>query len=146
MNTQRSPYVFSVPQAWCDYNNHFSDGYYMVAFGHATDAFFRHVGLGHAYRKTSRDYSTYTVEAHVRYLKEARAGDILQIHHYVRDITPKRLCLLHEMRMEEALIATVEFTFVHVDVRVPKSTPFPPDILARLEQLCAHDQAYLRPT
>ncbi|MFC5742545.1 thioesterase family protein [Dyella tabacisoli] len=142
MKPQRLPYTFIVPQAWCDYNNHFSDGYYMVAFGHATDAFFEHVGLGHAYRKSSRDYSTYTVEAHVHYIKEARVGDTLQVHYHVLDVAPKRLRLRHQMYLGENLIATVDFIFLHVDVRIPKSAAFPPQILQQLQQLCAEDKAH----
>src|SRR3546814_13523149 len=46
--------------------------YYMLAFDHATDAFFDHLGLGEAYLADS-NCSTFTLEAHITYERELMA-------------------------------------------------------------------------
>ena len=34
-----------VQDAWIDYNGHLSEPYYVLVFGHATDAFMVHIGM-----------------------------------------------------------------------------------------------------
>jgi acyl-CoA thioesterase FadM len=126
-----APYHLVVPPQWCDYNEHFSDGYYLVAFSNAAEVALEAVGLGAAYRAQG-DYSAYTVEAQVRYLREAKAGDALVIHHAVQGIDAKRLVLRHAMHRGTTLLATCRFVYVHVDTRVPRSAPFPEAIQARI--------------
>ena len=62
---------------WTDYNGHMNVAFYLLAFDHATDAFFDHLDLGHAYRKRT-DCSLFTLEAHVSYAKELNEGDPLR--------------------------------------------------------------------
>ena len=38
---------------WIDYNGHMNLAYYVLAFDHATDAFFDHLGLGVDYLKSN---------------------------------------------------------------------------------------------
>ena len=40
-----------VQDAWIDYNGHLSEPYYVLVFGHATDAVMDAVGLGPDYRE-----------------------------------------------------------------------------------------------
>ena len=67
-----------VQDAWIDYNGHLSEPYYVLVFGHATDAVMDLVGLDSEYRDAN-DASLYTVEAHVRYLDEVSAGSDLEV-------------------------------------------------------------------
>ena len=56
-----TPVVWREPvqDAWIDYNGHLSEPYYVLVFGHATDAVMDEVGLGPAYREAN-DASLYT--------------------------------------------------------------------------------------
>ena len=74
--------------AWIDYNGHLSEPYYVLVFGHATDAVMDAVGLGPEYREAN-DSSLYTVEAHVRYLAEVAAGRELEVRSEVIGATGK---------------------------------------------------------
>jgi acyl-CoA thioesterase FadM len=130
------PVHLVVPPQWCDYNAHFSDGYYLVAFSNAAETALEAVGLGAAYRAQG-DYSAYTVEAQVRYLREAKAGDALVIRHAVEAVDDKRLRLHHEMHRGSTLLATCRFVYVHVDTRGPRSAPFPAAIRARIAAVSA---------
>src|SRR5699024_12636233 len=79
-----------------DYNGHISEVYYIIVFGYATDEFMAHDGLGEDYRSTS-GCSLYTMEAHVRYLREVPAGSELAVTSRVIDSSSKKIRLCHEM-------------------------------------------------
>ncbi len=130
------PYSFVLPAQWCDYNEHFSDGYYLVAFSAAADIVLDAVGLGARYRAQGH-FSAYTVESQVRYLREAKAGQALTITHALGDFDDKRLWLQHEMHRGDTLLATCTFVYLHVDTSVPKAAPFPAAILERMRAIKA---------
>ena len=117
-----------VQDAWIDYNGHLSEPYYVLVFGHASDAVMDLVGLGPAYREAN-DASLYTVEAHVRYLDEVSAGSGLEVRSSVIGVTGKLLWIWHELWVEDRLRATEEVLGVHVVGR--SSAPFPDDVAAR---------------
>ncbi len=124
-------HVFVVPQAWCDYNRHFSDGYYLVAFSSAADTALDAIGLGAAYRAQG-DFSAYSVEAHLRYLREAMAGETLAVRHVVRLVNGKCFRLQQEMRRDDTVVATCEFVYLHVDTRVPRAAELPDQVRAAI--------------
>jgi acyl-CoA thioester hydrolase len=117
-----------VQDAWIDYNGHLSEPYYVLVFGHATDAVMDAVGLVPAYRE-AHDASLYTIEAHVRYLDEVPAGADLEVRSSVIGVTDKLLWIWHEMYADRRLRATEEVLGVHVVRR--GSAPFPDDVHVR---------------
>ena len=129
VSTWREP----VQDAWIDYNGHLSEPYYVLVFGHATDAVMDMVGLGPAYRDAN-DASLYTVEAHVRYLDEVSAGADLEVRSSVIGVTAKLLWIWHELWVDGRLRATEEILGVHV--RGGSSAPFPDGIAARAHDAC----------
>ena len=122
-----------VQDAWIDYNGHLSEPYYVLVFGHGTDAVMEELGLGPAYR-SANDASLYTVEAHVRYLAEVSAGSELEVRSSVIGATGKLLWIWHELWVDDRLRATEEVLGVHVVGGA--STPFPDDIAARARHCC----------
>jgi acyl-CoA thioester hydrolase len=120
-----------VRDEWIDYNGHLSEAYYVLAFGHATDAVMDSVGLGPEYRDASAA-SLYTVEAHLRYLAEVPRGAGLEVRSAVIGATDKLLWIWHEMWVEDRLRATEEVLGVHVDTRSGRSAPFPADVAERI--------------
>src|SRR5699024_11680558 len=67
-----------VPDAWLDYNGHMNDGAYAIAFSHATDRLMEHIGVDGDYRAQT-GLTIYTLENHIRYLREAGGGDAVNI-------------------------------------------------------------------
>jgi acyl-CoA thioester hydrolase len=119
----------SVREEWIDYNGHLSEAYYVLVFGHATDAVMAAVGLG-AEHRTAAGASLYTVEAHVRYLAEVSRGADLEVRSSVIGSTDKLLWVWHEMWAGNRLRATEEILGVHVvDGR---SAPFPAAVATRI--------------
>jgi acyl-CoA thioester hydrolase len=119
---------------WIDYNGHLNEGYYVVVFGHATDAVMARLGMTPQYLVDTAT-SLYTVEAHVRYLDEVPAGARLEVRSAVIGVTGKLLWLWHEMWSAGRLRATEEVLAVHVDTRAGRSCPFPDELRARAEAL-----------
>jgi alkylation response protein AidB-like acyl-CoA dehydrogenase len=102
----RLPEVTVSPE-WTDYNHHLTESAYLLIMGESSDAFFRFFGVDDAYRAAG--HSLYTVETHLRNLREAYEGERLSLTIQVLGTDAKRLHILHEMyRATGGLIATAE--------------------------------------
>ncbi|MDA3645291.1 thioesterase family protein [Saccharopolyspora indica] len=119
---------------WIDYNGHLSEAYYVLVFGFATDAVMDRVGLDEAYR-SSTGCSLYTVEAHVRYLREVGPDAELVITTRVVGAGAKKVRLCHEMSADGTVVATEEIMALHVDQAQGGTTPFPAAVAERLAAL-----------
>lgn len=119
---------------WIDYNGHLSEAYYVLVFGHATDAMMARLGMTPQYLVDTRT-SLYTLEAHVRYLAEVPAGSRLEVRSSVIGVTGKLLWVWHEMWCDAKLRASEEVLAVHVDSTAGRSSPFPDVLRARAESL-----------
>ena len=133
-----------VPADWVDYNGHAHESRYLLAFGDATDALLRWLGIDAAYLAAGGSY--YTVETHLSHLREASAGDVLQVSTQLLGHDPKRLHLFHRLDREDGMeVATAEQMLLHVDTREGRAAPARPDVLERLAELAAAHAALPRP-
>jgi len=123
---------------WIDYNGHMNVAYYVLAFDHATDAFFDFVGLDEAYREAS-GMSTFAVEAHVTYQREVTEGDRLQFDTRLLGFDDKRIHFIHQMHHAEAdfLAATAEWLCLHIDLEHRRVAPMPERIRRCLAEILA---------
>jgi len=127
-------WVEDVRPEWIDYNGHLSEAYYVLVFGHATDAVMARLGMSAQYL-TDTGTSLYTLEAHVRYLDEVPADVRLEVRSSVIGVSGKLLWLWHEMWCDGRQRASEEVLAVHVDTRAGHSSPFSDEIRARAEAL-----------
>ena len=120
---------------WVDYNGHMTDSRYLQVFGDATDALFRKVGIDDAYRKSGR--AMYTVETHVTHLAEARVLDRLYVTTQILDLDDKRIHLFNSLRhtRDDALVATGEQIYIHVNSAVGKASAMDAQVRSKLEGL-----------
>ncbi len=104
-----------VDPSWVDYNGHMTEARYLQVFADATDAFLRYVGVDAAY--LDGGHSMYTVETHIRYLREAAALEPLFVETQVLGADEKRLHLFHTMGHVSTggTLATGEHLLIHVD-------------------------------
>jgi len=144
-----APFVSSImrvePQ-WIDYNGHLNMAYYNVLFDRAVDEAYEAIGIGLEYLKTT-NHSTFTAEAHVRYLRELKEGDPVRVTFQLLDYDAKRIHYFEELKHAEEgwLSATSENMTLHVDMAAKKVAPFPDSILRTLERMKAAHAGLPRP-
>ena len=133
MNAPLTLYTDTVQPEWIDYNRHMMDGYYAVAFSHATDAFLDHIGLDATYRERT-GCSTYTAEGHILFLHELKAEASLRFTTQLLGHDAKRIHLFHAMyhATEGFLAATCEWMMIHVDTTQGRGAAMPAEVLAQL--------------
>ena len=123
-----------LPQ-WIDANGHMNLAYYVVLFDGATDAMYDLIGVGQAYRDTTGN-STFTAETHTLYERELLLGERVRIVSHLLDVDTKRLHYFHEMFHADHghRVAAQELIGLHIDLRIRRVAPFPPDLYARLQE------------
>jgi acyl-CoA thioester hydrolase len=139
------PLLHSTVRAeWIDYNGHMSEAFYVLVFGHATDALMIETGLHSGYRE-STGCSLYTVESHLRYLRDVPEGAALAVRTRVLGAAAKKARFTHELYVvpapgaepaEDARpVATTELLAVHVDQKAGRAAPFPDEVRERFTEL-----------
>lgn len=126
-------YHDTVRPEWIDYNSHMSEAFYVLVFGFATDQVMDTIGMDDAYRGRTGS-SLYTVEAHIRYLSQARLGEKLTVTTTVVAAGAKKLHLAHEMKAADGeLVATEELLALHIGAD-ERTEPFGDDIAEALTE------------
>ena len=125
-------YETTVDPSWVDYNGHMTEARYGDVFGYATDGFLRYVGVDDTYLEGG--HSAYTVEGHIRYLREVAALEPLAVETQVLAADQKRLHLFHTLlhgRSGEAL-ATGEYMLLHVDTTAGRASEWSSPVASRV--------------
>ncbi|MBS0364722.1 MAG: thioesterase family protein [Proteobacteria bacterium] len=123
---------------WLDYNGHLRDASYAVIASLAVDALMDRIGLDAGYRRRTGG-TLYTLEMHLHFLHEVKAGDVVQVQLRLLGSDAKRIHADLELHSRDAACtaATVEYMLLHVtqgDAGV-RSSPFPPQVVERLGEL-----------
>jgi acyl-CoA thioester hydrolase len=113
---------------WIDSNGHLNLAYYVVVFDIATDALYAKLGIGDAYREAT-GFSCFTAETHTLYEREVHLGDRLTVRGWLLGADSKRVHYFHEMFHAESgeRSAVQELMALHIDMRIRRVAPFPPD-------------------
>ena len=128
-------YQDTVRPEWIDSNGHMNLAYYVVVFDFATDALYRRLDIGDAYRQRSGN-SCFTAETHTLYEREVRLGDKLLVRSWLLGADTKRLQYLHEMFHVDSgeRSAVQELMALHIDMGIRRVAAFPPEQHAALQQ------------
>lgn len=120
-----------IPQSWTDYNGHMNEAHYVEASAAATDRFMELIGADADYVASGKSY--FTVENHVRYLKELHAGERLYVATQLLEGQGKKLRLLHSLfGQNDELAATVESLLLHVDLTTRKTSEPDAQVLEKM--------------
>lgn len=131
-----APFVSSsmkVEREWIDYNGHLNVAYYTLIFDRAVDEALSLLGLGPSYARR-RGASFFTVESHIRYLRELQPNSPVRVTLRLVDYDEKRLHLFQTLHhaTEGWVSATSEQMTLHVDLKSRRVAPFPDDVLERV--------------
>ncbi|MFD1066132.1 thioesterase family protein [Oceanobacillus locisalsi] len=120
---------------WVDYNGHLNDAYYALIFSHSLDALMDDIGLDEDGRK-AQAYTIFTLEAHIKYLKEAHENEELYTNVTVLNRDAKRMHLWFEMKnKEDDTVATSEQMVMGMDESSGRPAPFPESVEIKVKQL-----------
>jgi acyl-CoA thioester hydrolase len=148
MTASAVPFIsraIDIEKEWIDYNGHLNMAYYNVIFDRGGDEAAEQIGLGPTYA-SERKLTTYTAEVHVCYVRELHLGDKVAVTYQLIDHDEKRLHAYQEIRHADGwLAATSESLTLHVDMSGPRVTPFPADILEKIEAMREAHAALPRP-
>ncbi len=135
-----------VEPTWIDHNGHLNDAWYCVLFSRAIDVFMDTLGVDDAYRERT-GHSIYTLEMHVRYLREVGVGQPVRITAQLLESDDKKVRVFLRMFHGDdgALLATSEQLLLHVDRSGPKSAPFPPSVAESVAVMQAAHASLPRP-
>jgi carnitine 3-dehydrogenase len=116
-----------VPETWTDFNGHMSSHHYLETGSLATDRFMALVGVDAAYIAAGRSY--FSVEDHVRYRAEIRAGERITVTTQVLGGDGKRVHLFHFIhRGDGTIAATMETLLIHTDLALRRACPPDPAV------------------
>src|SRR5690606_5049628 len=116
-----------------------------VIFDLGSDEAFHSLGLGPQSAGT-RGFTTYTAEAHVRYLRELHLGTEATVSFQLIDHDAKRLHSYQEIIHQQGWVAaTCQMMTLRVDQTGPKVAPLPPDIAENVARMAAGHAALPRP-
>ena len=125
---------------WVDYNGHLSEAYYVLIFGHATDALLDAIGMDESFR-TRTGRSVYTVDARIRYLSEVALDEEVEVRTWVAGADPKRMLVHHAMYRagpglgEQGPVAQTELVLLSVGKPGPRAMPFEPSVFETILRL-----------
>ncbi len=128
------PLVLARPQVlpgWIDYNGHMTESRYYFCSSEGADAFLRLIGAGMDY--VAGGHSYYSVESHIRHLGEAKLGDRLTVTVQIISADEKRFRSFTRILRGDELLATVEQTCLHVDMKEGRTVKAAPEVWARLK-------------
>jgi acyl-CoA thioesterase FadM len=117
---------------WLDAYGHLNEAYYLVPFSNTTWALQDHFGIGVEYFERTEG-ALYTVESHLRYLKEVRAPATLEIESLILGSDAKRIRLAHVMQVDGIERATFECLLLHFDTKAGRTTALPEAVQAALK-------------
>ena len=119
-------------EEWLDAYGHLNEAYYLVPFSNAAWALQDHFGIGVDYFERTGG-AIYTVESHIRYVKEVRAPASLELETMIFDSDAKRLRFGHVMLVDGEERASFECVALHFDTRSNRTAPLPEDVQAALK-------------
>jgi carnitine 3-dehydrogenase len=124
-----------VDPSWVDYNGHLTEARYLHVFAEATDALLLRLGLDAEY--LNRGLSAYTVETHLRHLREVGGLQPLRVETQVLAADDKRLHVFHTMRHGASgdALATAEQMLLHVDAQAGRASSWQEPLASRLSAL-----------
>jgi acyl-CoA thioesterase FadM len=128
----------AIPESYRDEMGHMNVMWYTHLFSQATGRLFELVGMTAEYFQANQA-GTFALENHVRYLAEVLPGKEVTIRSRLLGRSAKRLHFMNFMVVagQEVVAATGEYIAAHIDMRVRRTSPFPPPIADAIDRVLA---------
>ena len=107
---------------------------YGQVFSDAADTVMIRVGADEDYIASGLSY--FTVDCHIKYIEECKAGDNIYVASHISLAEGKKLKLAHQMcNIDGRVLAEADQLLVHVDLKARKSSMPSEDMLQRIDKL-----------
>ncbi|HMP01039.1 MAG TPA: thioesterase family protein [Gemmatales bacterium] len=134
-----------IPESYRDEMGHMNVMWYTHLFDRAVITFFAQWGCDEAYM-LAEHAGTFALTQHFRYLAEVRVGQRVAIHCRLVGRSERRVHFIQYMLHADGRVAaTVEALAAHVEMRVRRSSPWPPQIAAALDRLAEEHERLVGP-
>ena len=124
-----------VKPEWIDYNGHMNVAYYTLAFDNVMDEMLTdQLGIDHDFVKQNK-MGPFALQSNFTYLAEMHHGDTFYGSARILDYDHKKMHLfatLHRAK-DDVLSATWEGLSINVDHHSRSSTPYPAEILQKIQ-------------
>lgn len=126
----------TIPEEYLDIMGHMNVRWYVVLFSRAVTGLFREIGMTEEYFAPGESGS-FALRQFINYLAEVRVGEEISVHTRLVGRSEKRIHLVHFMvnQSRQVLSATMEALISHADLKLRKTSPFPPEIASRIDSL-----------
>jgi acyl-CoA thioester hydrolase len=127
----------------CDHMGHMNVMWYVGKFDEATWNLFSELGVTPEFLRSQRRAMA-AVQQNISYRRELLSGDVVAVRSGMLEMREKVAKFVHEMRHARTgeVSAICVLTAVHLDSEARKSTPFPPEMVARGQaMLCSYEIA-----
>ncbi len=118
--------------AWLDAYGHLNEAYYLVPLSNATWIFQDHFDIGVDYFEDT-GCAIYTVETHLRYVREVRSPALIEVETIVLGSDAKKIWFAHIMVVDGEICATGEFMTLHYNTRESRIEIIPEAVQAALK-------------
>ncbi|HUN05058.1 MAG TPA: thioesterase family protein [Aggregatilineales bacterium] len=131
-------YRLTIPPDYRDRMNHMNIRWYLALYDEAGDEMYKLWGEDPDYYARSGN-GGFDLEHHIHYLNEVLIGDVVAVRARLLARTPKRLHYLMFMVNETRgnLASIFECVHAHADLQVRRTSPYPPELAARLDAILA---------
>jgi len=131
----------SIGPDYLDVMGHMNVRWYVALFDEAAWGFFASFGMDQEYYVRAHSGS-FGLKQFIRYLAEVRQGETVAIRTRILGRSASRVHFMHFMLNEtrERLASTMEVLSAHADLKLRRTSPFPPKIAARIDAILAEHQ------
>ena len=128
----------TIPAAYLDFNNHMNMRWYVALFDDAGDALHDHLGLTREFHR-AHGSGTMDLEHHTWFINEVMADSQICVYARMVARSAKMIHYLMFMVNESSGKVAAHFECVNalVDLEVRKTTPYPAEILTRIDAMLA---------
>ena len=133
----------TVPREYLDLNNHMNMRWYVALFDDAGDTLHDHLGLTREFRR-STGTGTMDLEHHTWFINEVMAGNQIAIYTRMVARSAKMIHYLMFMVNESTGKVAAHFECVNalVDLEARKTTPYPAEIVERIDAMLAEQSQF----
>lgn len=132
----------TIPTDYLDIMGHMNVRWYVAIYDTAVWKFFESLGMNETYYRAEQA-GGFALKQFIQYLAEVRVGETVAIRGRVLGRSAKRVHFMMFMVNEttQVLASTYEVLGSHADMRVRRTSPYPPQIAAKLDATIAEQNA-----